>query len=116
MKCIGLLEMSVRLTGLLAISIETEESGFLPGRLQVPIELKTFDAATVTDLSHSHSRDYVKGVLAEGDCQRSWQQESQCCEVVFIHCPGHLWRRPKKLQEMGKGRMFADKRFSSRQL
>lgn len=31
---------------------------------ELPIELKTFDAATVTDPSHIHSRDYVKGVLA----------------------------------------------------
>ena len=30
----------------------------------LPIDLKTFDAATVTDLSHVHSRDYVKGVLS----------------------------------------------------
>lgn len=28
------------------------------------IELKTFDAATVDDLSHVHAREYVKGVLA----------------------------------------------------
>ncbi len=30
----------------------------------LPIDLRTFDAATVSDLSHVHSREYVKGVLS----------------------------------------------------
>ena len=30
----------------------------------LPVELKTFEAATVADLSQVHSRDYVKGVLS----------------------------------------------------
>ncbi|MFO1003530.1 MAG: hypothetical protein U0936_24620 [Planctomycetaceae bacterium] len=30
----------------------------------LPVELKTFDAATVSDLSHVHSLDYVEGVLS----------------------------------------------------
>ena len=67
MKCIPVFyspEMSVDSRGYSPSASKPKKVVSTWQAAELPIELKTFDAATVTDLSHIHSRDYVKGVLA----------------------------------------------------